>query len=326
MDAHTASEAAQLMQIVVHTQVLAYQQAPDLRVMARYKAMMKFPRIQKFPGLPLSRISASILAFLFVLAAPSAKAQSVPQQVETKFGGTVLRVAAAADLQPVLPPILKQLERDTGIHAEATYQASAALTAQIQNGAPFDVFLSADLSYPKRLIDAGVADTKGVDGAGDSAPVIYARGTLVLWTRKDSHWPHPSLETLRDPALKRLAIANPERAPYGRAAIAALTNLKLLDALKPKLVTAENIAQTAQFAETGNADAGLISMTSAQTTHLRSIGTAFVIPKDLYPPIEQGAAIVTKTQIHEQAKKFLDYMLSVAIQQELAQRGLTPVK
>ena len=267
--------------------------------------MMKFPHTHSFPH----RVTAPVLAFLLVLfnlAAQPAKTQSVPQQVETKIGGTILRIAAAADLQPVLPPILKQFERDTGIHAEVTYQASAALTAQIQNGAPFDVFLSADLSYPKRLIDAGLADTKGVDGAGSAVPVTYARGTLVLWTRNDSPWPHPSLETLRDPALKRLAIANPERAPYGRAAIAALTSLKLIDTLKPKLVAAENIAQTAQFVETKNADAGLISMTSAQTAHLKSIGTAFVIPKDLYPPIEQGAAIVSRTQVHEQAKKFLN--------------------
>lgn len=295
--------------------------------------MMKFPLLQVVAQcaaqMKSRRTGASLLAFLMVLApltAVSARAQSAPQQVETKLGGTTLRIAAAADLQPVLPPILKQFESDTGIHVEATYQASAALTAQIQNGAPFDVFLSADLSYPKRLIDGGLADTKGVDGASAAAPATYARGTLVLWTRHDGHWPHPSLETLSDPELKRLAIANPERAPYGRAAIAALTSLKLLDALKPKLVTAENIAQTAQFAETGNADAGLISMTSAQTAHLRSLGTAFVVPKDLYPPIEQGAVIVTKTQAHEQAKKFLNYMLSPAIQQELAQSGLTPAR
>lgn len=237
-----------------------------------------------------------------------------------------LRIAAAADLQPVLPPILQAFRQSTGIDAEATYQASATLTTQIQNGAPFDLFLSADLSYPKRLMDAGAADTTGVDGASASDPVTYAQGTLVLWTRNDSHWPHPSLDTLRDPELKRLAIANPERAPYGRAAISALTSLKLLEVLKPRLVTAENIAQTAQFAETGNADAGLISMTSAKTAHLMAIGTAFVIPKELYPPIEQGAAIVNRTQLHEQARKFLNYMLSAAIQQELAQSGLTPVK
>ena len=236
-----------------------------------------------------------------------------------------LRIAAAADLQPVLPPILEEFRSATGIQAEAAYQASAALTAQIQNGAPFDVFLSADLSYPKWLIDARVADTAEING-NSIAPLTYARGTLVLWTRKDSQWPNPSLATLSDPTLQRLAIANPERAPYGRAAMAALTSLKLLDALKPKLVTAENIAQTAQFAETGNADAGLISLTSAKTQHLSSIGSYFVLPANLYPPIEQGAVILTNSKQRDNSKKFLEFLLSAGIQKQLADAGLTPVR
>jgi molybdate transport system substrate-binding protein len=234
-----------------------------------------------------------------------------------------LRIAAAADLQPVLPPILEQFRQATGIEAQATYQASAALTTQIQNGAPFDLFLSADLSYPKRLIDAGAADTAG--SPDSSTPITYARGTLVLWTRKDGRWPNPTLATLKDPSLQRLAIANPDRAPYGRAAIAALTSLKLIETLKPKFVTAENISQAAQFAETGNADAGLISLTSAKTGQLASMGSYFLIPRELYPPIEQGAVIVTKTTQRDQAHKFLDFLLSAPIQQQLAKSGLTPV-
>jgi molybdate transport system substrate-binding protein len=235
-----------------------------------------------------------------------------------------LRIAAAADLQPVLPPILAKFRDTTGIQVEATYQASAALTTQIMNGAPFDLFLSADLSYPKRLMDAGRADTTGFPGS--SAPISYARGTLVLWTRKDGHWPNPTLETLRDPSLQRLAIANPDRAPYGRAAIAALTSLKLLEALRPKFVTAENISQTAQFAETGNADAGLLSLTSAKTEHLASIGSYFVIPSNLYPPIEQGVVIVSNTSQRQNAHRFLEFLLSPPIQQQLAKSGLAPAK
>jgi molybdate transport system substrate-binding protein len=240
----------------------------------------------------------------------------------TAAAQTPLRIAAAADLEPVLPPILAQFQHSTGIHAEATYQASAMLTTQIQNGAPFDLFLSADLSYPKRLIDAGLADAAGT--ADSSTPIVYARGTLVLWTRKDSHLT-PSLDLLRSPDLKRLAVANPDRAPYGRAAVAALTSLKLYDTLKPKLVTAENISQTAQFVDSGNADAGLISLTSAMTPRLSASGTYFIIPRNLYPPIEQGAAIVSKTTQRPQAHKFLDYLLSAPIQSQLAKSGLTPV-
>ncbi len=235
-----------------------------------------------------------------------------------------IRVAAAADLQPVLPPILAQFEQATGVQAEATYQASAMLTTEIENGAPFDVFLSADLSYPKRLIDAGVADAAG--SADSTTPITYAMGTLVLWERKNAHLPPPSLELLRSAALQRLAIANPDRAPYGRAAIATLRNLKLYDALKPRLVTAENIAQTAQFADSGNADAGLISLTSALTPRLRAEGTYFVIPRELYPPIAQGAVIVSSTKQRPAVHKLLDFLLSPAVQAELARSGLTPAR
>ena len=237
---------------------------------------------------------------------------------------TPLRVAAAADLEPILPPILEQFHQATGIRAEATFQASAMLTAQIMNGAPFDVFLSADLGYPKKLIDAGLADAAGT--ADSSTPITYAKGTLVLWTRKDSPLPPPSLDLLRNPALKRLAIANPDRAPYGRAAVAALTSLKLYDALKPRLVTAENIAQAAQFVDSGNADAGLISLTSAMTPHMASSGTWFLIPRDLYPPLEQGAVIVSNTTQRAAVHKLLDYLLSPPIQAQLAKSGLTPVR
>jgi molybdate transport system substrate-binding protein len=234
-----------------------------------------------------------------------------------------LRVAAAADLEPVLPPILLEFQQATGIHAEATFQASAVLTTQIQNGAPFDLFLSADTGYPKRLIDAGLADAAGT--ANPSTPIVYARGTLVLWTRNDSHLT-PSLDLLRSPDLKRVAVANPERAPYGRAAVAALTSLKLYDTLKPKIVTAENISQTAQFVDSGNADAGLISLTSALTPRLAASGSYFILPRDLYPPIEQGAVIVSKTTQRPQAHKLLDYLLSAPIQAQLAKSGLTPVR
>lgn len=251
----------------------------------------------------LKRISALLLGLL-CLAPASAQ--------------TPLRVAAAADLEPVLPPILQQFREATGISVDATYQASAVLTTQIQNGAPFDLFLSADMGYPKRIVDAGLADP--------SSLTPYAKGTLVLWTRKDSHLPQPSLDLLRDPALKRLAVANPDRAPYGRAAVAALTSLKLYDELKPRIVTAENISQTAQFVDSGNADAGLISLTSALTPRLAADGSYFVIPRDLYPPIEQGAVVLSRSAQLTAAQRLLAYLLSAPIQAQLAKSGLTPVR
>jgi molybdate transport system substrate-binding protein len=234
---------------------------------------------------------------------------------------TPLRIAAAADLQPVLPPIVEQFKQATGIDAQVTYQASAALTTQIQNGAPFDVFLSANLDYPQKLIAASLAEGLGEGTAG--TPIVYAKGTLVLWTRQDTHLP-PSLDLLRNPALKRLAIANPDRAPYGRAAVAALQKLGLYDSLKPKLAIAENISQAAQFVDTGNADAGLISLTSARTARLTADGQYFEIPADLYPPIEQGAVLVSKTSQRVAAKKFLVFLMSAPVQEQLRKYGLTP--
>jgi molybdate transport system substrate-binding protein len=255
-------------------------------------------------------MKVTVARFAFLLSA-TASAALAPAQV---------RVAAAADLEPVLPPIIDQFRHTTGIDVQVTYQASAALTTQIQNGAPFDVFLSADLGYPQKLISAGLAEGLGEGTSG--TPIPYAKGTLVLWTRKDGKLPPPSLDLLRNAALKRLAIANPDRAPYGKAAVSALQKLGIYDALKPRFALAENIAQAAQFVDSGNADAGLISLTSAKTPRLSSNGQYFVVPSDLYPPIEQGAVLVSNTTQRVPAKKFLVFLMSAPIQERLEKFGL----
>lgn len=225
-----------------------------------------------------------------------------------------LRIAAAADLQPLLPAVLAQFTAQTGIQTEASYKSSATLATSIINGAPFDLFLAADLSFPQRVIAAGLAE--------ESAPIPYARGTLVLWTRKDSHYGQLSMASLSDPALKSLAIANPEHAPYGRAAQAALQHLNLYDSLKPKLVIAENIAQTAQYAESGNAELGLISLTSALTPQLKSTGRYIEVPRDAYPPILQGAIVIKNSQHSQAARQFLSFLASAPVAQQLAAGGL----
>ena len=243
--------------------------------------------------------------FLLLLIVPTALAQN-------------LRLAAAADLQPVLPPILAEFESQAHIHVDASYQSSATLATQIQNGAPFDLFMAADMSFPERVISSGLADSQ--------QPTPYARGTLVLWTRNDSPFHQLSLDTLRDPALKSLAIANPEHAPYGRAAEASLKKLGLYDQLKPRFVVAENIAQTAQFADSGNAQAGLISMTSAVSERLRASGHYFIMPRDSYPPILQGAVVLKGSAKRTEAHQLLDFLLSPPVQKELAARGLEPAR
>lgn len=209
-----------------------------------------------------------------------------------------LHVAAAADLRPVLPKIAANFERQNHLRVEITYGASGTLTAQIENGAPFDVFLAADMSFPKQIISAGLASA--------SQPTLYARGVLVLWARKDSVLQPLTLDSLHDGKLRRLAIANPQTAPYGRAAMAALKTSGLVAEVTPKLVTAENIAQAAQFAESGSADAGMISMNSADNPPLAKEGTYIVIPARSYPPIEQGAVVLRRAADAGQAQAFVD--------------------
>ena len=229
-----------------------------------------------------------------------------------------LRIAAAADLQPVLPSLLTEFESQTGIYAEASYQSSATLATQIVNGAPFDLFMAADMSFPERVIAAGLAE--------ETQPIAYARGTLVLWVRNDSHFHSFSMDSLKDPSLKSLAVANPAHAPYGRAAQAALMHLGLYDALKPKLVIAENIAQTAQFVESGNAEMGLISLTSALTPRLRSEGHYVLVPQDAYPPILQAIVVLKRQSGTQTAHRFLDFLASAGVQQKLQTCGLAPPK
>jgi molybdate transport system substrate-binding protein len=250
-----------------------------------------------------------LLCLLMLLFAPCVWAQQAAAAPQS------LRIAAAADLQPVLPAILAEFERQTGIRAEASYQSSATLATQILNGAPFDVFLAADPGFPQKVIDAGLAE--------GPKPIVYAQGTLVLWARKDGRFHSLSMDSLRDPTLKSVAVANPEHAPYGRAAQAALEHLDLYPMLKPKLVIAENIAQTAQFVESGNAELGLISLTSAVTPRLSASGQYVLVPRDAYPPILQGAVIVKRpsTQL---AHRFLDFFTSPPVQRQLQAGGLAP--
>lgn len=227
-----------------------------------------------------------------------------------------VHVAAAADLQPVLPAVLANFEKQTGKHVEVSYASSSVLATQILNGAPFDLFLSADMSFPQKLTDAGLADT----------PIEYAEGTLVLWARKDSPLQPLTLASLQSNKLHRLAVANPEHAPYGRAAREAIESLHLTSILQPKLVAAENIAQAALYAESANTDAGLISLTSASTEKFRNEGSYVVIPKDTYTPLAQGAVVLKRSAGAAGGQMLLEFLLSPAQQKQLAQRGLQPVE
>lgn len=249
--------------------------------------------------------AAALAATLYGI---SCKAQGAPREVH---------VLAAADLQPVMPALQDAFEHATDIKLVVSFGSSATLATQILNGEPADLFLAADYSFSEKIVAAQLADTP--------APVPYGRGTLVLWARKDSPVQPLTQDTLREGKFTSVAIANPDHAPYGRAAMAALTWLKLKDKLKPKIVEAENIAQTAQFVESGNAQLGFISLTSASTPHMKEIGSFIRIPSAAYPEIRQCAVVMKNSNHRADAHAFLDWLRTPAVQQNLPKYGLDPI-
>jgi molybdate transport system substrate-binding protein len=229
-----------------------------------------------------------------------------------------LRVLAAADLQPVMQALSAAYEHATGIRLNVSFGSSSTLATQIIQGEPADLFLAADFSFPEKVVAASLADTQ--------APIPYARGALVLWARKDSPLQPLTQNTLQEAKFARLAIANPDHAPYGRAAVAALTWMKLYDQLKPQLVVAENVAQTAQFVESGNAQLGFVSLTIAGSEHFQQTGSYVRVPKTAYPEIRQCAVVMRKSSHRAEAHAFLDWLRSAAVQQNLTKYGLDPVQ
>ena len=254
-----------------------------------------------FAGCPTS--VTLLLVAIFVLATQA------PAQAKE------LHIAAAADLQPVLPKLAAEYEHQTGIKIVASYGSSATLTQQLSNGDPQDVFLSADTAHPQQLVVAGLAD--------DPVPVAYARGVLVLWARKDSLAQPLSLDSLKSPRVTRIAIANDQHAPYGLAARRALKALNLEATVNPKLAIAENIMQTAQFAESGNAQLALISLTIASSPHFQELGT-FVRMPNVYGEIKQSGVVLNSSTHKNAAHDFLRWLSSPNTQQKLANFGLDP--
>ena len=212
-----------------------------------------------------------------------------------------LTVAAASDLQSALPEIVSRFEKETGQQVRLAFGSSGNFFTQIQNGAPFDVFLSADIDYPRRLEASGEAERGSV--------YRYAIGRVVLWTRKDSGIDvRGGLAVLADARVRRIALANPEHAPYGRAAVAALRHEGLYERVREKFVLGENISQAAQFAESGSADVGLLALALALSPTLKRAGIYVDIPASWHPPIEQGAVILASSKQKALARQFVDYL------------------
>lgn len=218
----------------------------------------------------------ALLALIALLLAPSAGALDRPP------------IAAASDLQAALPEVAAAFQRKTGMSVRLTFGSSGAFTQQIQNGAPFEVFLSADQAYVQRLQAAG-----RTEGAGD----LYAVGRIGVFTPKGSPVrADAALRDLgaaaRDGRLKRLAIANPAHAPYGRAAREVLQHAGLWGAVESRLVLGENVSQATQFATSGSAQAGIIPLSLATTPAVTSAGAFALLPANWHQPLRQRAVLL----------------------------------
>jgi len=239
-----------------------------------------------------------------------------------------IKVAAAADLTAAIDKLTAAFEKQSGIHVTVSLGSSGNFYAQIQNGAPFDVFLSADASYPQKLEQSGQAEPGSVEP--------YARGRLVMWVPNGSPLAFAvnsqqvlseNLDALVSPKVGKIAIANPEHAPYGRAAVAALHHFGVYDRVKEKLVLGENVSQTAQFAQSGNADVAFIALAQALSETLKRDGHWVALPRDSYPLIEQAGVVVRRSRNKPEALRFLEFMRSPEGQSILREFGFeSPAK
>ena len=227
-----------------------------------------------------------------------------------------LRVAAAADLQFVFQEVSARFQKETGQKVEFTFGSSGNFYSQIQNGAPFDIFFSADVDYPAKLEAAGLVEP--------GARSQYATGRIALWARKGSPIDiNQGLRTLTDASIRKISIANPEHAPYGRAAVAAMRHEKVYDKVRDRLVLGENISQAAQFVESGNADIGVLALSLVLAPPLKSEGMYYEIPTSLYPAIDQAVVILKSSKQKGVARQFLSFLRRPQIAEFMRANGLT---
>jgi molybdate transport system substrate-binding protein len=225
-----------------------------------------------------------------------------------------LLVAAAADLSYCMDELGAAFRKQAPeAELKVSLGASGNFFAQIRNGAPFDVFLSADMGYPAQLAR---------DGAADPATLApYALGRIVLWSLDPRFDLKQGMPVLKDARLTRIAIANPAVAPYGRAAKAALEAAGLWQAVQPKLVIGENISQAVQFVQTGNSQIGIVSYASVLSPRLKGSGSYYLIPDAGMAPIEQGAVVTAHGKANPLAARFVQFLASPAAREILQRNG-----
>ncbi|MDD5201229.1 MAG: molybdate ABC transporter substrate-binding protein [Terrimicrobiaceae bacterium] len=235
-----------------------------------------------------------IASIAIVLCSISAGAEEPPGR---------LVIAAASDLVYCIEQLNKAFaEAHPGIDLKVATGSSGNFSSQIRNGAPFDIFLSADMELPRALARDGFADADSL--------TLYAIGRIVLWTTRDAVDVSRGLGIVTDAGVHKLAIANPDHAPYGRAAKAALEHEHLWDPVKGKVILGENIAQTAQFVQTGNADAGIVALSLVLSPTLSKVGRYKEIPPEFYPKLEQGAVITSRGMKNPAAKRYIEFLRS----------------
>jgi molybdate transport system substrate-binding protein len=223
-------------------------------------------------------------------------------------------VAAAADLSSVFPEVAARFEKETGKKVTANFGSSGQFMLQIENGAPIDVFFSADVQYPQHLEAEGLTQPGTI--------YKYAIGELVLYVPNNSPLNLSlGLRALQSPDAKRIAIANPQHAPYGRAAVESLKKEGLYDSLQSKLVMGENISQAAQFVQSGNADAGILALSLVLTPQMKSAGHYVAIPDSDHATMEQAAVILKSSKDKATAALFLDFIRKPEIVNLMSQYG-----
>jgi molybdate transport system substrate-binding protein len=249
----------------------------------------------------LQHLAKGLLPLLFLLFAFSCFAEE-------------LNVAAASDLNFAFQEIAKKYQQDTANTLKLSFGSSGNFFAQIQNGAPFDLYFSADIEFPRKLEAAGQAEPQTI--------WKYAVGKIALWVPNGSKLDlSKGIAVLRDPSIKKIAIANPRHAPYGRAAEAAMKKAGVYDAVAARLVLGENISQAAQFIDSGNAEIGIIALSLAVAPSMQARGKYVEISSGLYPPIEQGAIVIKASSKKDTAKQFLEYLKRPEIQSILKKYG-----
>jgi molybdate transport system substrate-binding protein len=252
--------------------------------------------------------SWTVAAFVMVGSIGCSRSEAAPAKAKEE----VVRAAAASDLAGTLEELESRFEQRTGAHLTVSFGSSGLLAKQLEQGAPFDVFLAANASFVERAIQSGACD--------GATRAFYARGRLGLFTKGDAGG-RASLQHLVDPSFRRIAIANPEHAPYGRAAREALTKSGLWETLEPRIVYAENVRQALQMAESGNADAAIVSFSHAKRA---KGGKALEVDPSLYAPLDQMLVVCKNGKNSDSGAAFARFVASPEAREVFSKGGFLP--